>query len=79
MNNGKNIGMALFVGGIVLSIFYGLYLGFSDLINALDVITGFFIGMILIGFSILVASIIYEQRRDTKKMKEELREEDLKP
>jgi len=79
MNNGKNIGMALFVGGIVLFIFYGLYLGFSDLINALDVITGFFIGMILIGFSILAASIIFEQRRDTKKMKEELREEDLKP
>ena len=79
MNNDKNIGMVLFVGGLVLLIGYGLFLGFSDLIEALDVITGFFIGMILIGFVILVVSIIFEQRRDTKKMKEELREEDLKP
>ena len=36
MNNGKNIGMVLFVGGLVLLIGYGLFLGFSDLIEALD-------------------------------------------
>ena len=79
MTNGKNIGMVLFIGGIVLFSAYGLYLGFSDLLKAIDVITGFFIGMILIGFAILVVSIIFEQRRETKKMKEDLSEEDLKP
>ena len=79
MTNGKNIGMALFVGGIVLLSAYGLSLGYQDLVTSLDVVAGFFVGMILIGLIILIVSIIFEQRRDSKRMQEELREEDLRP
>ena len=79
MTNGKSTGMILFVGGIVLLIIYGLYLGISDLLEALDIIAGLIISMILVGFVILVLSIILEQRRETKKMQEKLREEDLRP
>mgnify|MGYP000509968432 CR=1 FL=1 len=79
MDNGKRVGMALFVAGIVLLVAYGLYLGFDELVQALDVITGFFIALMLLGFVILMASIVIEQRRDTKKMKEEIDKEDLEP
>jgi len=79
MGNGKAIGMALFVVGIILLIAYGLYLGFDELVQALDVMTGLIIALILIGFAILMASIVVEQRRDMKKMKEEISKEDLEP
>jgi len=79
MNNGKTIGMVLFVGGIILLLAYGLYLGFEEIIKAMDLITGFLIGLTLIGFIVLIVSIVMEQRSDTKKMKQEIKEEDLKP
>lgn len=79
MGNGKTIGMALFIIGIVLLIAYGLYLGFDELVHALDFISAFFIALVLIGFVILMASIVIEQRRDARKMKEEISKEDLEP
>jgi len=79
MGNGKTIGMALFVVGIILLIAYGLYLGFDELVHALDFISAFFIALVLIGFVILMASIVIEQRRDARKMKEEISKEDLEP
>jgi len=47
--------------------------------RTLDYVTGFVIGLIVIGLIVLFASILIEQRRDTKKMKEEIKEEDLEP
>jgi len=79
MNNGKTIGMILFIGGIILLLAYGLYLGFEEIIQAMDLVTGFLIGLTLIGFVVLIISIVIEQRSDTKKMKQEIKEEDLKP
>ncbi len=79
MGNGKTIGMALFIIGIILLIAYGLYLGFDELVQALDFISAFFIALVLIGFVILMASIVIEQRRDARKMKEEISKEDLEP
>jgi len=79
MSNGKTIGMILFVGGIILLLVYGLYLGFEEIIQAMDLVTGFLIGLTLIGFIVLIISIVIEQRSDTKKMKQEIKEEDLKP
>ena len=79
MNNGKSIGMILFVGGIILIIAYGLYLGFADLMKSLDYISGFFIGLTLIGLITLIISIIFEQRKDTKETMKDIKKEDLKP
>jgi xanthine/uracil permease len=79
MNNGKTIGMTLFIGGIVLLIVYGIILGFEGFIEAIDFISGLLIGMILIGFLTLITSIYIEQKKDTKKTMEKIKKEDLEP
>ena len=79
MNNGKTVGMILFIGGIILLIAYGLFLGFEDLMKSLDFISGVFIGLILIGLIVLIISIIFEQKRDTKETMKDIKKEDLEP
>ena len=79
MNNGKSVGMILFIGGIILLIAYGLYLGFEELMESLDFISGVFIGLILIGLIVLIISIIFEQRRDSKENMKDIKKEDLEP
>ena len=78
MNNGKTVGMVLFVGGIIILIAYGLFLGFQN-IESVDYIIAIGAGTIIIGILTLFISIIIEQREDTKKMKEEISKEDLEP
>ncbi len=79
MNNGKTIGMLLFLGGIVLLIGYGIFLGFEELMNALDLISGFFIGLIFVGLITLIVSIYFEQKKDTKEIMKDIKKEDLEP
>ena len=79
MNKGTLVGFSLLIAGIIIWIAYGLYLGFERIMQALDPVTGFVSGLIIIGLIVLFASIIIEQRRDTKKMKEEISKEDLEP
>lgn len=79
MNSGKTLGMILFIGGIILLIAYGLYLGFEDLMKSLDIISGVFIGIILIGLAVLIISIVYEQKKDTKETMKDIKKEDLEP
>ena len=79
MSKGTLVGFSLLIGGIVIWIAYGLYLGFEEIMQALDLVTGFVIGLIIIGLIILFVSIVIEQRKSTKKMKEEIKKEDLEP
>ena len=79
MSKGTTAGLLLLVIGIILWIAYGLYLGFEELMQAIDIITGFIIGLVLIGIIILIISIIMEQKQSTEEMKEKLNKEDLKP
>ena len=79
MSKGTSIGIILLAAGIILWIVYGLYLGFEEIMQAIDFVTGFIVGLVLIGLIVLIISIIIEQRRDTKKMREEIKEEDLEP
>ena len=79
MNNGTKIGFSLLIVGIILWIVYGLYVGFEQIMQALDLITGALSGLILVGLIVLLVSIIIEQRRDSKKMKEKIKKEDLEP
>ena len=79
MNNGKTIGMILFFGGIILLIIYGLVLGLEEILASLNFITGFLIGITLIGLLTLIVTIIFEQRSNTKKTLNEINKEDLKP
>jgi len=78
MSNGKTIGMILFVGGMILLITYAIYQGFQE-IKIIDPIIAIGVGAIILGFLALLVSIVMEQRRDTKKMREEIKEEDLEP
>ena len=79
MSNGKTIGLGLFILGIILLIAYGFYLGFEELMEAFDIISGIFTGIIILGILVLIISIIIEQRKDTKKTMEKIKKEDLEP
>ena len=79
MKKAATVGLSLLVLGIILWIIYGLYQGFDEIMQALDYVTGFLAGIIIVGIIVLLVSIIFEQRSDTKKMKEEIKKEDLEP
>ena len=79
MSKGTTAGLILLVVGIILWMAYGLYLGFEELMQAIDIITGLIIGIVLIGIIVLIISIVMEQKQSTKEMKEKINKEDLKP
>jgi uncharacterized membrane protein len=79
MRKWTSVGLALIALGILLWIAYGLYLGFEDIVDALDMITGLVTVLIVVGVCILFISIIIEQRRETKKMRKKIKKEDLEP
>jgi hypothetical protein len=79
MSKGTLIGFSLLIGGILIWIAYGLYLGFEEIMQALDLVTGFIIGLILVGLIVLFVSIFIEQQKGKKKIKEEIKKEDLEP
>jgi len=80
MKNGKIIGMTIFVLGLILLIGYSLYQGFQNIsLEEIDVIVAISISAIIVGLIILFISIVIEQQKDKKKMKEEIKKEDLEP
>jgi len=80
MSNGKTVGLYLFVVGILILVIYAIYLFVQGIeISQIDVVVYIGSGIIIIGLIVLMISIIIEQREDTKKMKEEISKEDLKP
>ena len=80
MKNGKIIGMAIFVFGLILLVGYSLYQGFKKIsLEKIDIIVATSISAIIIGLIILFVSIIIEQQKGKQKMKEEIKKEDLEP
>jgi uncharacterized membrane protein len=79
MSKGATIGIILLAAGLIIWIAYGLYLGFEEIMQALDLVTGFVAGLIVIGVIILIISVIVEQHKDTKEMKEKIKKEDFEP
>jgi hypothetical protein len=80
MSNGKTIGMAIFVAGIIILIGYGLYQGFENLsLEKIDAVIAIGVIAIILGLIVLFVSIIIEQQKGKKKMKEEIKKEDLEP
>ena len=79
MRKWTSVGLALIAIGTLLWIAYGLYLGFEDIVDALDMITGLVTVFIVVGVCILFISVIIEQRRETKKMRKKIKKEDLEP
>ena len=80
MNKGKTAGMTIFVLGLIIIIGYGLYQGFEKLsLEEIDWIIATGVIAIVLGLIILFASIIVEQQKGKKKMREEIKKEDLEP
>ncbi|KYK26895.1 hypothetical protein AYK20_08465 [Thermoplasmatales archaeon SG8-52-1] len=80
MSNGKTIGMAMFVIGIIILIGYGLYQGFENLsLENIDAVIAIGVIAIILGIIILFVTILMEQQKGKKKMKEEIKKEDLEP
>ena len=79
MGKWASIGLLMVIVGILIWLAYGVYLGFEEILKAIDVITGFVVGIILVGLFVLTFSIVIEQQKDTKKMKKKIKKEDLNP
>ena len=80
MNNGKAIGMIIFVAGIIILLGYGLWKGFENLsLETIDAVIAVGVIAIVIGLIVLFISIVKEQQQGKKKMKEEIKKEDLEP
>jgi len=78
MENGKKIGLAMFVIGLVIITGYGLYQGF-EAIEEYDLVVVTGVTIMIIGFLVLFITIILEQQKNKKKMKQEIKKEDLEP
>jgi hypothetical protein len=80
MSNGKTIGMIVFVAGIIILVGYGLYKGFENIsLENIDAVIAIGVVAIFIGLLALFVSIVIEQQKGKKKMKEEIKKEDLEP
>ena len=80
MSSGKTTGMIIFVVGIIILIAYGLYRGFENLSLAnIDAVIAIGVIAIVLGLIVLFISIVMEQQKGKKKMKEEIKKEDLEP
>jgi len=79
MSKGATLGIILLAAGIIIWIAYGVYLGFEEIMQALDLVTGFVAGLIIIGVIVLIVSIVIEQHSDMKKRREEIKKEDFEP
>lgn len=80
MKNSKLIGMIIFVLGILILLGYGLYEGFQNIsLEELDLVISSGVLAIIVGLVILFISIVFEQQEGKKKMKDEIKKEDLEP
>lgn len=80
MKKGNSAGMILLVVGIIILLAYGLYQGFENLSwENVDIIIAIGIAAIIIGLLVLFISIVFEQQKGKKKMRDEIKKEDLEP
>ena len=80
MEYGKTGGMIVFVAGIIILVGYGLKEGFENLsLDKIDVVIAIGVAAIFFGLLTLFISIVIEQQKSKKKMKEEIKKEDLEP
>jgi hypothetical protein len=79
MNKGTILGLGLLVVGIILWVGYGLYLGFEEIMEALDFISGSIALLILVGFAVIFISVFIEQQKDKSEFNKKIKKEDLEP
>ncbi len=80
MKKTTKFGMMIFVIGVVIVLLYGLYEGFQNInFEELRIVPTFGFIVLIAGLVILFISIVFEQREGVKKMKNEIKKEDLEP
>ena len=79
MENGKTIGLIMFIGAVILLIIYGIVQDFSRIVESFDYISGLLVGIMILGIIVLLISIFFEQRKDNKKNTKDIKKEDLEP
>jgi len=80
MNKGTKIGMSIFVVGLIMFFLYGFYQGFQRIsLENIDYFGTSILIIILLGIVVLFISVLIEQQEDKKKMKNEIKKEDLEP
>ena len=80
MKNGKIAGMIIFVIGLIIIISYSVFLGLNNIsLENIDLIIASGIAAIIVGLFILFITILFEQQKGKKKMKEDIKKEDLEP
>jgi hypothetical protein len=73
------LGLIFLLGGIVIWILYGLYLGFEGIMQSLNIATIFIGGLIIIGIIVIFVSVIIDRYHETEEIKEKISKEDLEP
>ena len=79
MENGKTIGLIMFIGAVILLMIYGIVQDFSRIVESFDYISGLLVGIMILGIIVLLISIFFEQRKDNKKNTKDIKKEDLEP
>jgi multisubunit Na+/H+ antiporter MnhB subunit len=80
MKYGKTAGMVIFVIGIIILVGYGIYQEWRNFNwENFDIVMAIGVAAIIIGLILLFITILIEQQEGKKKMKEEIKKEDLEP
>jgi len=80
MKYGKTLGMIIFVFGIIVLIGYGIYQEWRNFNwERFDIVMATGVAAIIIGLVLLFITILIEQQAGKRKMKEEIKKEDLEP
>jgi uncharacterized membrane protein len=80
MKNGQIIGLILLIGGFVSIYLYSIVRSFQEVnIATFPLMILFGIIAIIIGLIALFISVFFEQKKDMKKRREEIKKEDFEP
>ena len=80
MKMGTIIGLILLIGGIIIYALYSIFTSLQTInIATLPLLVLIAGATIVIGIIVLLISIIFEQKKDMDKRKEEIKKEDFEP
>ena len=80
MKYGKTVGMIIFVFGIVVLVGYGIYQEWRNFNwENFDIVMATGVAGIIIGLLLLFITILIEQQQGKRKMRKDIKKEDLEP
>jgi hypothetical protein len=80
MKKDQIVGLTLFIGGIILIYLYTTFQALQNIdLASIPVIIGIGVLAVIIGIILLLISVLFEQKSDMKKRREEIKKEDFEP